>query len=200
MVCHVSNIGPDWPVLAFRIHCPAQTISLAKVSFFEDNRGREKRNVHSVLKPMKKDKRQAFEKAHAEYEEWENSLEGVAYWLGDLPVPEALESVIIKTVHKLPSQIRDCIYDECRFISLDPAGGQACCLQKDKQPRLLVFGQNLPDEDAIAHEIACAWLGHQSGPGLGELRETRREEEAACDLIRKWGFSRFGTAIRWQTQ
>jgi hypothetical protein len=178
-----------------RVDCPAQRISLANLSFFEDNRNREKRNVHSVLKPMKKDKQQAFEKAHAEYEEWENSLEGVAYWLADLPGPEALESVIIKTVHKLPSQIREFVYDECRFISLDPHGGQARCLQKDKQPWLLVLGQDLPDEDAIAHEIACAWLGHQSSSGLGELRETRRKEAAASDLIRKWGFSRFGTEI-----
>jgi len=147
---------------------------------------------------MKKDRQQAFEKAHAEYEEWENSLEGVAYWLGDLPVPEALESVIIKTVHKLPSQIREFVYYECRFISLDPAGGQACCLQKVKQPWLLVFGQDLPDENAIAHEIASAWLGHQSGPGLGELREARVEEEAAGDLLGKWGFSGFGTEIGWQ--
>jgi hypothetical protein len=149
---------------------------------------------------MKKDKQRAFEKAHAEYEEWENSLEGVAYWLGDLPVAEAAESVIIKTVHKLPGQIREFVYYECRFISLDPAGGQVCCLRKVKRPWLLVLGQDQPDENAIAHEIACAWLGHQGGPGLGEPRETRPEEEAACDLIRKWGFSGLGTKKGWQKQ
>jgi hypothetical protein len=147
---------------------------------------------------MKKDKQQAFEKAHAEYKEWEDSLEGVAYWLGDLPVPEAAESVIITTIHKLPGQIREFVYYECRFIALDTAGGQVCCLRKAKRPCLLVLGQDLPDENAIAHEIACAWLGHQSGPGLGEPREARPEEEAACDLIRQWGFSGFGTKIGWQ--
>lgn len=149
---------------------------------------------------MKKDKQQAFEKTHAEYEEWENSLEGVAYWLEDLPGPEALESVIIKTVHKLPSQIREFVYYECRFISLDPDGKQACYLQTVKRPCLLILGQGPPDENAIAHAIACAWLEHQGGPGLRELRETRREEETACDLIRRWGFSGVSTEIGWQKQ
>jgi hypothetical protein len=183
-----------------RVNCPAERISLANLSFFEDNRDREKRNVHSVLKPMKKDKQQAFEKAHAEYEEWEDSLEGVAYWLGDLPVPEAVESVIIKTVHKLPSQIREFVYYECRFISLDLDARQTSYLQKLKQPWLLTVGQDQPDENAIAYEIAYAWLGHQSGPGLGACREMQPEEEAACALIRKWGFSGFGTKIRRQKQ
>jgi hypothetical protein len=182
------------------VNCPAQRISLANLSLFEDNRDREERNVRSVLKPMKKDKQQAFEKAHAEYEEWEDSLEGVAYWLGDLPVPEAVESVIIKTVHKLPSQIREFVYYECRFIPLNLDGRQTSYLQKLKQPRLLIVGPGQPDENAIAYEIAYAWLGHQSGPGLGACRETRREEEAACDLTRKWGFSGFGTETRWQKQ
>jgi hypothetical protein len=147
---------------------------------------------------MKTDKQRAFERAHAEYEEWENSPEGVAYWLEDLPGPEALESVIIRTVHKLPSQIREFVYYECRFIPMDPDGGQARYLPTVKRPWLLIFDQDQPDENAIAREIACAWLGHQSGPGLGEFRETQREEEAVCDLMRKWGFSGFGTEIGWQ--
>ena len=109
-------------------------------------------------------KRQTFQKAHAEYEKWENSLDGVAYWLGDLPGLEAAESVIIKTVHKLPSQIREFVYHKCHFISPDSDREQTCNLRTVKRPCLLILDQDQPDEEAIARQIARAWLRHHGNP------------------------------------
>ena len=145
-------------------------------------------------------KQQTFQKTHAEYEKWENSLDGVAYWLGDLPGLEAVESVIIKTVHKLPGQIREFVYHKCHFISLDSDREQTCSLRTVKRPCLLILDQDQPGEEAIAHRIACAWLRHGDEAGSRRHPETQGDEEAACDLIRKWGFSGFGTGAAWQKQ
>ena len=149
---------------------------------------------------MTNNRQQTFQKAHAEYEAWENSLDGVAYWLGDLPGLEPVEEVIIKTVHKLPIQIREFVYGKCRFISSDSDCGQACCFPTAKRPCLLILDQNQPDEEDIAHQIACAWLRHRNQAGSQRYRETQGDEEAACDLMRKWGFSGFGTETAWQKQ
>ena len=51
---------------------------------------------------MNNDDRESLQEAKAEYKAWENSLEGVAYWLGDLPFGESLETVTIQAVHRLP--------------------------------------------------------------------------------------------------
>ena len=145
---------------------------------------------------MKKDRQRRFGKTQTEYEKWENSPEGVAYWLGDLPVPEAVESVIISTVHQLPGQVREFVYCECCFSCVAPRGGQTCYLQKARQPWLILLGQELQDESVLAHQIAHAWLGHRYDPGLAELRATQQEEDAACDLTREWGFGGCGAETR----
>ena len=54
---------------------------------------------------MNNDDRESLQEAKAEYKAWENSLEGVAYWLGDLPFGESLETVTIQAVHRLPDAI-----------------------------------------------------------------------------------------------
>jgi len=149
---------------------------------------------------MTNNKRQTFQKVHAEYEAWENSLDGVAYWLGDLPGLEPVEEVIIKTVHKLPSQIREFVYGKCHFISPDSDHEKTCSLRTAKRPWLLILDQDQPDEEAVAHQIACAWLRHRNKAGSQRYRETQGSEEAACDLVKEWGFNGFGTETAWQKQ
>ena len=143
---------------------------------------------------MKEDKRESLRKAQAEHRKWEDSLEGVAYWLGDMPVPEPLERLIVQTVHRLPNEAREFTYYNCRFTSVDDDGVRIRHLPQTRQPWLITLGEGYVDESLLVHEIAHAWLGHEYGPQHGELRVTQREEEAACDLTRQWGFDGGSTA------
>jgi len=142
---------------------------------------------------MNNDDRESLQEAKAAYREWENSLEGVAYWLGDLPFPESLETVTIQAVHRLPDAVREFVYYHCRFASEDDAGVTIRCVPQAGRPWLVTLGQGGVEESLIAHEIAHAWLGHECDPQAGELRLTQRDEEAACDLTRQWGFAGTGT-------
>ena len=144
---------------------------------------------------MKNDERESLQEAKAEYREWENSLEGVAYWLGDLPFGESLETVTIQAVHRLPDAVREFVYCHCRFASAGDAGVTIRCVPEAGRPWLIALGQGDVEEGLIAHEIAHAWLGHECDPQAGELRLTQQDEEAACDLTRQWGFGGTGTEI-----
>jgi hypothetical protein len=144
---------------------------------------------------MKAERRRALGQAQAQYRKWECSLEGVAYWLGDLPVSESLEETIIKAVHRLPTETREFVYDNCRFTSTAYGGVRIHHVSQASHPWLITLHEGHVDESLIIHEIAHAWLGHEYGPQFGELRVTRQDEEAACDLTRQWGFAGAGAAM-----
>ena len=137
---------------------------------------------------MNEHERESLRKAQLEHRKWEESLEGVAYWLGDLPVSEPLERVIVEAVHKLPSEAREFTYYNLRFTSVDDDGVRIRHIAQARQPWLITLGEGYVDESLIIHEIAHAWLGHEYDPQRGELQVTQRDEEAACDLTERWGF------------
>ena len=142
---------------------------------------------------MKQYELESHREAQAEHRKWEDSLEGVAYWLGDLPVPESLETVIIKAVHRLPLAGREFVFCNCRFALSDEGGVRIHYVPRTRQPWLITLPEGLVDESVIIHEIAHAWLGHAYDLHRGEWRVCPREEQAACDLTRQWGFAGSGS-------
>ena len=142
---------------------------------------------------MKEDGRETLREARAEYRKWENSFEGVAYWLGDLPVQESLERVIVEAVRKLPRKTREFVYHNCRFSATDDDGVRMRYIPQSKQLWLITLGNGLQDESLLVHEIAHAWLGHEWDPQCGALRATDQDEEIACELTKEWGFTGAGT-------
>jgi len=142
---------------------------------------------------MQKDRRESLREARAEYREWEDSLEGVAYWLGDLPVSESLERAIVNAVRRLPNEARDFVYHNCRFASADAGGVGVRHSPQGRQPCLIALGEGDVDEDLIIHEIAHAWLGHGHDLQVGGLRIAQRDDEAACDLTKQWRVAATGT-------
>jgi len=141
---------------------------------------------------MKQYEVKSHREAQAEHRKWEDSLEGVAYWLGDLSVPESVETVVIKAVHRLPSAAREFIYYSCQFAMSDESGVRMRHVPQARQPWLITLGEGHVDESVIIHEIAHAWLGHAYDPELGEWRVSPRDEQVACDLTRQWGFAGSG--------
>ncbi len=142
---------------------------------------------------MKKHEWESRRETRTEHRKWEDSLDGVAYWLGDLPVPESLESMIIRAVHRLPSAAREFVYYNCQFASSEDGVVRMRHVPQARQPWLITVGARHVDESLIIHEIAHAWLGHEWDPQRGELRITQQDEEVACDLTRQWGFEGEGT-------
>ena len=142
---------------------------------------------------MKPYELESHRETQAEYRKWEDSLEGVAYWLGDLPVPGSLETVIIKVVHRLPSAVREFVYFNCQFALLDEGKVRMHQVLQARQFWLIALGEAHVDESAIVYEIAHAWLGHAYDVERGEWRVSPRDEQSVCDLARQWGFVGLGS-------
>lgn len=138
---------------------------------------------------MKPYELKSHREAQAEHRKWEDSLEGVAYWLGDLPVPESLERMIINAVHRLPSPVREFVYFSCQFALSDEGRVRMHNLPQARRPWLIALNQGHVNELAIIYGIAHAWLGHAYDPGRGGWRVSPRDEQAVCDLARQWGFA-----------
>ena len=75
-----------------------------------------------------------------------------------------------------------------RFTSVDDDGVRMRHVPQARQPWLISLGEGHVDESAIIYEIAHAWLGHAYDLERGEWWVSPREEQAACDLTRQWGF------------
>ena len=138
---------------------------------------------------MKPYELESYRETQAEHRKWEDSLEGVAYWLGDLSLPESSERVIINAVHRLPGAVRDFVYDNCQFAAFEESGVRMRHIPRARQPWLIGLGEGRVDELAIIYEIAHAWLGHAYDPERGGWRVSPQDEQAACDLTRRWGFA-----------
>ncbi len=94
--------------------------------------------------------------------EWEHSLEGVRDNLGELSVSAELEGYIFNTVRKLPDTVKEFVYKNCQFISIEAPGGRAIYTKsKDatRRPWVIILTDNKLSEDyqsVVAHEIAHA--------------------------------------------
>jgi len=129
------------------------------------------------------------------YEEWENSIEGIAYNLkviGDVVIKDGWHtSMICQVLQKLPKKTREKILEEVIFIHTTAWGTiHQLHVQEDIKNRVIIifnFKCIKKDEkkmDTIAHEIAHYILGQ-----LDETNDAKKER-AADDLAEKWGFGR----------
>ena len=129
------------------------------------------------------------------YEEWENSIEGIAYNLeviGDVIIEDGPHtSLICQVLQRLPKKTREKVLEEVIFIHTTAWGTiHQLHVQEDIKNRVIIifnFKCIRKDEtkmDTIAHEIGHYILGHADGG------KDLKEERAADDLAEKWGFGR----------
>lgn len=120
--------------------------------------------------------------------DWENSLEGVHYQLGEIYTDERLEGIITETVLRLPPDVRNFVYDNCIFWGIASDGGKAFCAQANSHlDWIIILGENA-DENLVAHEIAHCWLGHRHPMERASAKEVGPEEMAANYKAKEWGF------------
>jgi len=118
--------------------------------------------------------------------EWDNSVEGITYSLCMLPnCPNEVMWLIIKTVQKLPEEVKQFVYDNCEFGSMSESELYGCCIDV-KRPWLILL-KNEVTEFTVAHEIAHAKLNHTRAVVTGPT--WKESEEAANNLVKKWGFT-----------
>jgi hypothetical protein len=129
------------------------------------------------------------EKVQKDYEEWESSLEGIHYALdGCLFASDDMEILIVKTLHRLPKEVREFVYENCSFKEVDPEGGHAFSMKKNRQLKWLILLGSQVDESLIAHEIAHAWLGHHYPLSRATVQDCMPEEIAAWTAVKGWGW------------
>lgn len=128
-------------------------------------------------------------------EEWENSEEGVAYQLDLLMGEVDLARAIVRTVARLPVEVREYVYEKCKFID---CGGNTRghvlpgYWLADAEWIIVLDAGMLGDLDeesvmgVIAHEIGHAWLKDDffNPPVAFPDNEIRTANQA-----RAWGFT-----------
>ena len=153
-------------------------------------------------------------KQNKEYDEWENSLEGVlddlSVW-GDVVETDMEHKVLIaETLLKLPKKVRAKTLHEVVFFMMAGVDGTVfnakfskACKEKDvmrigdrfslaiEQPIIMLNFNSMKKKtkrykmSTVAHEVAHFILGHHT-PG----EKSKRGEREADDLTEKWGFER----------
>jgi hypothetical protein len=102
-----------------------------------------------------------------------------------------MKQAIVEVIRRLPRKVRDYVLDECCFVTA--AGHYAQILPMPLQTWLIVLQDELYSQPrgpgSIAHEIAHAYLKHAEPC---DLLIGRKQEEEACKLAKKWGFSGSG--------
>jgi hypothetical protein len=135
-----------------------------------------------------------------QYEQWENSLEGVHYQLNLMLRNPDLEGCIVRTVLRLPAEVRAFVYGECKILDAGNAvaGHVMPTSWVEGSSWLIILDGNLTvtleDEDAqsiVAHEISHAWLKHSIFAVDLSCEKEAAEQTAA------WGFSGKGADIKY---
>jgi len=126
--------------------------------------------------------------ARRQYAEWENSLDGVHYQIGGLFTSTDLKVVIVKTVQRLPPDVRQFVYDKCAFLQVDHDGGHALSIQANLHWDWIIWLGDKAGEAVVAHEIAHCWLEHRFPVGERPLEEVGPLEMAANNKAKGWGF------------
>ena len=130
----------------------------------------------------------------------EHSWDGICDQLGDMPVSKSLFCYIVKTLQKVPDDVRDFVYENCEFVSVEAPAGQTIhtqCVKLKRRPWLIILTENDLTDDymsIIAHEVAHAYSGHENY-GIGTYDEAKRTENEACSLAKQWGFAGTGTEL-----
>lgn len=129
-----------------------------------------------------------FADAMKKENEWAHSAEGIYYNIGVLSVPSNMESHILKTIYRLPDEVREFVCDECDFCNIK--SGTAINLKEPRKGQwLIILYDDVAEENVenlIAHEIAHAWLKHTT-VRLSHEKDLEQEKEADV-TAKKWGF------------
>jgi hypothetical protein len=105
-------------------------------------------------------------------------------------LPHDLESAVYRVLQKIPDEVLEYVHETCDFIDIPDSGGKYIDTKKYRQ-NLIVLAENIKEEDMeviIAHEIAHSFLRH--GGRMVSVKEDKRREEEADNLIVKWGYNR----------
>jgi len=123
--------------------------------------------------------------------QWNHTPEGINYNLDRQACSDALQYHIVKTLYRLPDEVREFVYENCRFSSVADTAVHRTTKDVKRYPWLILLHEQELDEDyqsVIARTIAHAYLDHrQYGVGW-EVSEAAKYDKEATALVKKWGF------------
>lgn len=129
------------------------------------------------------------ERVRKQQEEWDNSLEGIRDQIRWLWAKAELEEIIVKTVQRLPPEVRQFVYDKCSFHAINTDGGHALAIKANVHLDWIILLGEAADEAVVAHEIAHCVLGHRFPlDGFSTVEEVGPLEMAANYKAKEWGF------------
>jgi hypothetical protein len=137
-----------------------------------------------------------LEKANQEYEDWENSPDGIRYNLRLHVDNSELEQLIVLTISELSPEVREYLYEECFFVAVGE-GTHGMVLAPVQRWLIFLDASIVSAYDAagamsiIAHEIAHAWLKHD----MMDPAITAQCEIDASTLAAQWGFKGIGADV-----
>lgn len=116
---------------------------------------------------------------------------------GALQVSPAMEVLICKTMLRLPQNAQDFVCEKCMFMEFSANSGMCLSRNRTGGYEWLIFLGSEADGSLIAHEIAHTLLGHKSEIGWNALYsdEALKQEQKACELVRRWGFTGPGAEV-----
>jgi len=159
------------------------------------------KEFQNILKGIKdKKERESIQKSAKRYWEWERSPEGIAYSLDGQGVSDELFSHIIHTLCRLPDEVREFVYENCRFSTIANTAVYRKAEDVKKAPWMILLSEYDLCEDyqsIIARTIAHAYLDYRfPDTGFGwEIEQALEYEKKACELVKKWGFVGSGTEV-----
>jgi hypothetical protein len=122
-------------------------------------------------------------------EEGLNSMDGIYYALdGHLFASHDMETLILKTLQRLPKEVQEFVYENCSFKEIEPDSGHAFSMKKNRRLTWLILLGSQADESLIAHEIAHAWLGHHHALRYEIAGNCIPQEIAAWTAVKEWGW------------
>ena len=131
--------------------------------------------------------------------EWEASYDGISHDLVYHADDKEVWTVLVKTIARLPEEVRRFALDRCQYISAGrgawayviPLPTLGTTADESKSHWLVVIDETTPAKElqcAIAHEIAHAWRGD-----IGrDAKDTEAMERATALLVKEWGFEGAG--------
>ena len=123
--------------------------------------------------------------------EWGHTPEGINNDLDPQACSEYLQYHIVMALYRLPDEVREFVYENCRFSSVSDTAVHRTTEDVKRYPWLILLHEQELDEDyqgIIARTIAHAYLDHKQ-PGIGwEVSEAAKYDKEAAALVKKWGF------------
>ena len=99
-------------------------------------------------------------------------------------------------IHRLPTDVREFVFEKCYFETMDGMCGTVFRSSSLAYEWVILLGEppdgDMFSEDSIgivAHEIAHAFLGHDSLAGMAGKEVPPDHETQACALAAQWGFT-----------